>query len=261
MLGTTILLAFREIRRHLLRSFLTTLGIMIGVAAVVTMTQLGNGATAAVQEQISSLGANILQIRPGQGFGRGGGGPRPPNFKEADLTAILGQIAGVRAAAPVAQSSVTAVYNASNWETTLTGTTSDYFTAQRWNVSSGRVWTEAEQTAGKAVCLIGATVQKNLYPATEPVGSRLRVGTVSCEVIGVLAPKGQGGFQDQNDTVMAPIRMVQRRFTGTRDISAITIAVDDDYDTQAVQSSISQLLRERRGIEQDEEDNGGGCRR
>jgi len=255
MLGTTVLLAFREIRRHLLRSFLTTLGIMIGVAAVVTMTQLGNGATAAVQEQISSLGANILQIRPGQGFGRGGGGPRPPNFKEADLAAIQGQIAGVRAAAPVAQSSITAVYNASNWETTLTGTTTDYFTAQRWTVSAGRMWTGAEQTAGKAVCLIGATVQKNLYPGAEPVGSRLRVGTVSCEIIGVLASKGQGGFQDQNDTVMAPIRMVQRRFTGTRDISAITIAVDDDYDTQAVQSSISQLLRERRGIAQGEDDN------
>lgn len=255
MFGTTILLAFREIRRHLLRSFLTTLGIMIGVAAVVTMTQLGNGATAAVQEQISSLGANILQIRPGQGFGRGGGGPRPPNFKEADLSAIQGQVAGVRAAAPVAQSSVTAVYNASNWETTLTGTTSDYFTAQRWNVADGRMWTGAEQTAGKAVCLIGQTVQKNLYSNAEALGSQLRVGSVSCEVIGVLASKGQGGFQDQNDTVMAPIRMVQRRFTGSRDISAITVAVDDDYDTQAVQTSISQLLRERRGIEQGEDDN------
>jgi len=255
MLGTTILLAFREIRRHLFRSFLTTLGIMIGVAAVVTMTQLGNGATAAVQEQISSLGANILQIRPGQGFGRGGGGPRPPNFKEADLEAIKGQIAGVRAAAPVAQSSVTAVYNASNWETTLTGTTSDYFTAQRWNVSDGRMWTDAEQTAGRAVCLIGETVQKNLYSNAQPIGSQLRVGNVSCEVVGVLASKGQGGFQDQNDTVMAPVRMVQRRFTGSRDISAITVAVDDDYDTQAVQTPISQLLRERRGIEQGEEEN------
>src|SRR3546814_7260330 len=96
MLGTTIILAIREIRRHLLRSFLTILGIVIGVSAVVTMVTLGNGATAAVQEQISSLGANILQIRPGQGFGRGGGGPRPPAFKMADVNAIAQQIAGVR---------------------------------------------------------------------------------------------------------------------------------------------------------------------
>ena len=100
MLGTIVLVALREIQRHLLRSFLTTLGIVIGVAAVVTMVQLGNGATAAVKEQISSLGANILQIRPGQGFGRGGGGPTPPPFKQADLDTIRSQVAGVRAAAP-----------------------------------------------------------------------------------------------------------------------------------------------------------------
>lgn len=254
MLGTTILLAFREIRRHLLRSFLTTLGIVIGVAAVVTMTQLGNGATAAVQQQISSLGANILQIRPGQGFGRGGGGPRPPNFEESDVAAIHEQIAGVRAVAPVVQTSVTVIHNASNWTTTLMGTTSDYFSAQRWDLSSGRMWTGAEQSAGKAVCLIGETVRNNLFPRTDPVGLNLRVGNVSCEVIGVLASKGQGGFMDQNDTVMAPIRMIQRRFTGSRDISTITVAVDDDYDNDAVQSVITLLLREVRGLEPGEPD-------
>src|SRR3546814_3733392 len=122
MLGTTIILAIREIRRHLLRSFLTILGIVIGVSAVVTMVTLGNGATAAVQEQISSLGANILQIRPGQGFGRGGGGPRPPAFKMADVNAIAQQIAGVKAVAPQTQSSVVAVRNAANWTTTVNGT-------------------------------------------------------------------------------------------------------------------------------------------
>ena len=131
MLFTTIILAVREIRRHLLRSFLTTLGIVIGVGAVVTMVTLGNGATAAVQQQISSLGANILQIRPGQGFGRGGGGPQPPDFDMADVEAIKEQIAGVRAVAPQAQSSATVVRNASNWQTTINGTTSEYFEAQQ----------------------------------------------------------------------------------------------------------------------------------
>ena len=95
MLGPTVVLAVREIRRHLLRSFLTMLGIVIGVAAVVTMVTLGNGATAAVREQISGLGANILQIRPGQGFGRGGGGPAPPDFDIDDVEAIRDQVAGV----------------------------------------------------------------------------------------------------------------------------------------------------------------------
>ena len=128
MFGTTLLLAIRSIRRHLLRSFLTTLGIVIGVGAVVTMVTLGKATTAAVQQQISSLGTNILQVRPGQGFGRGGGGPRPPDFKPEDVEAIADQIAGVTAVAPQAQTTATAIYEGANWSTTVTGTTLAYFT-------------------------------------------------------------------------------------------------------------------------------------
>src|SRR5882757_2634652 len=135
MFFTTVILAVREISRHKLRSFLTVLGIVIGVSAVVTMVTLGKGATAAVAQQISSLGANILQIRPGQGFGRGGGGPQPPDFKAEDVDAIRTQIAGVVAVAPQAQSSGIAIHNAANWSTTINGTTGDYFTAQQWNVA------------------------------------------------------------------------------------------------------------------------------
>ena len=255
MLGTTLLLALNEIRRHLLRSFLTVLGIVIGVAAVVTMVQLGNGATAAVQQQISSLGANLLTVRPGQGFGRGGGGPAPPSFTPEDVDAIRTQIAGIRAAAPQAQTSTTAVYNASNWQTTLSGTSSDYFAAQQWPVLSGRYWTAAEEQAGKAVCLIGTTVQKNLFQTADPVGARIRVGKVSCDVIGLLTPRGQGGFVDQNDLVVTPIKMVQRRFTGKRDVNTIMVAVDDAYDSQTVQQEISKLLRERRHLDPGEQDN------
>jgi putative ABC transport system permease protein len=145
ILATTFVLAVREIRRHMLRSVLTVLGIVIGVAAVVTLVQLGNGATAAVQTQISSLGANILTVRPGQGFGRGGGGPRPPDFAATDAETIRNQIAGVTAVAPQASSSITAIFNASNWQTTVTGTTSDYLTAQQWQLQSGRLWTAAEE--------------------------------------------------------------------------------------------------------------------
>ena len=122
MWATTFLLAVREIRRHLLRSFLTILGIVIGVWAVVTMVTLGNGATQAVKQQISALGSNVLQVRPGQGFGRGGGGPQPADFKIEDLDAIRVQIVGVVAVAPLVQSTGTAVYNAANWSTTVNGT-------------------------------------------------------------------------------------------------------------------------------------------
>ena len=130
MLGTTFILAFRSIRRHLMRSFLTTLGIIIGVAAVVTMVTLGQATTLAVQKQIASLGNNILQVRPGQGYGRGGGGPQPPNFTEEDVTAVQDQVAGINAVAPQAGSSVTAVYEGSNWTTTINGTTGTYFKIQ-----------------------------------------------------------------------------------------------------------------------------------
>jgi putative ABC transport system permease protein len=255
MFFTTIILAVREIRRHLLRSFLTTLGIVIGVAAVVTMVTLGKGATEAVAQQISSLGANILQIRPGQGFGRGGGGAQAPDFSMEDVEAIQEQIAGVRAVAPQAQSSGLAVRNAANWQTTVSGTTSQFFTAQQWALNDGRIWTEAEEQAGKAVCIIGNTVRQNLFAREDPVGERFRVRDISCEVIGTLAPRGQGGFQDQDDVVIMPIKAVQRRFTGNRDIRIIMVAVDDAYDTASVQSSIEQLLRQRRNVGGGEQDN------
>ncbi len=255
MFFTTIILAVREIRRHLLRSFLTTLGIVIGVAAVVTMVTLGKGATEAVATQISSLGANILQIRPGQGFGRGGGGPASPDFEMADVEAIEEQVAGVRAVAPQAQSSGLAVRNAANWQTTINGTTTQFFTAQQWALADGRIWTDAEEQSGRAVCVIGSTVQQNLFRSDNPVGQRFRIRDLSCEVIGTLASRGQGGFQDQDDVVLMPIKAVQRRFSGNRDIRFIMVAVDDAYEAAGVQSSIESLLRERRGIERGEQDN------
>lgn len=249
MFGTTLVLAIREIRRHLLRSFLTILGIVIGVAAVVTMVTLGNGATKAVSEQISSLGSNILSIRPGQGFGRGGGGPRPPDFKPEDVDAIREQVAGVAAAAAQAQASATAIHNAANWSTTINGTTNDYLIAQQWALQMGRSFTPAEEQAGKAVCILGSTVRANLFRGENPIGERFRIGDVSCDVIGVLTTRGQAGFgQDQDDTVIMPLKTVQRRFTGNRDIRSIMVSVDPRYDTATVQSGIEDLLRERRGI-------------
>ena len=235
MLCPTLVLALREIRRHVLRSFLTVLGIVIGVAAVVTMVMLGNGATAAVREQISGLGVNILQIRPGQGFGRGGGGPAPADFDMDDAAAIRDQVAGVVVVAPLSQSSGTAVRNAANWATTVNGTTSDYFTAQQWDTASGRTFTAAEEQAGKAVCVIGSTVQRNLFSAEDPLGQRFRLRNLSCEVIGTLVTRGQGGFgNDQDDVVMMPIKTVQRRMTGNRNIRLMMVKVDPAYDVAAV---------------------------
>ena len=249
MLGITFILAFRSIRRHLLRSFLTTLGIIIGVAAVITMVTLGQATTLAVQKQIASLGNNILQVRPGQGFGRGGGGPQPPNFTEQDVAAVRDQIAGINAVAPQAGSSATAVYQGSNWSTTVNGTTGGYFQIQPWPMTEGRSFETAEEQAGKAVCIIGNTVRKNLFTQGLPLGQRIRLNGISCLVIGVLTARGQAGFGgDQDDVVIMPIKTVQRRLTGNRDIRLMLVGVDSKYDSPAVQSAITDLLRERRQI-------------
>ena len=256
MLGTTLILAFREIQRHLLRSFLTTLGIVIGVAAVITMVTLGNGATAAVKKQISSLGSNILSVRPGQRMGPGSDGEAPPPFKNEDLDAIRDQIAGVRAVAGQAQTTATAVRNAQNWSTTVNGTTNDFLEAQQWMLASGRRFTDAEEQAGKSVCIIGNTVRANLFQGVDPIGQRFRVKDMSCTVIGLLATRGQGGFgNDQDDTIIMPLKMVQRRFTGNRDLRSIMVAVDENYDTSVVQSALTSLLRERRHLTDDQPDN------
>ncbi len=248
MIWTTIILSLREIRRHLLRSFLTVLGIVIGVAAVVTMVTLGHATTRSVQSQISSLGSNLITILPGQGLGRGGG-VQPQPFKIEDVDAIRGQIGGITAVAPQVQSSQTAVRNAANWSITVNGTTNDYLAGQQWSLVSGRIFTPAEEHAGKSVCIIGNTVKANLYHDDDPVGSELRVGNVSCEVIGLLATRGQSGIGgDQDNTVVMPYKTVQRRFTGNRNVNLIMVAVDPRFESSAIQDSISRLLRERRNI-------------
>jgi putative ABC transport system permease protein len=249
MLGTTFLLAIRSILRHKLRSFLTTLGIIIGVAAVVTMVTLGQATTASVQKSIASLGTNILQVRPGQGFGRGGGGPRPPDFKPEDLAAIRDQIAGVAAVAAQAGASGTAIYEGANWSTTINGTTNGYFDVQPWPLVEGRTFSPTEEAAGKAVCIIGNTVNTNLFRGGSPIGTRIRIGGTSCDVIGLLSSRGQAGFGgDQDDVVLMPLKTVQRRFTGSTDLRLILVGVDPAYATSTVQASIEDMMRERRNI-------------
>ncbi|MEY4708331.1 MAG: hypothetical protein RJB58_2054 [Pseudomonadota bacterium] len=249
MLFTTLGLAMREIRRHLMRSFLTVLGIIIGVGSVVTMVTLGNGTTAAVQQQISSLGANILQIRPGQSFGRGGGGTQPQPFEVDDVDAIRQQVAGVVSVAPQVQSSGLAIRNAANWSTTIYGTTNDYVKAQSWTIDRGRIFSPEEERAGKTVCLIGATIRRNLFREDDPIGERIRIRDLSCEVVGALKSRGSSfGPGDQDDVVIMPVKAVQRRITGNQNINMILVSVDPAYASDAVQDSIRALLRERRRL-------------
>jgi len=252
----TLGLALREIRRNLLRSFLTILGIVIGVAAVITMVTIGQGATRAVSDQITSLGTNLLMVRPGQRLGPGRDAAGSPPFRQADAEAIAAQIAGVRAVAPLASTGAVAVYGARNWSTVVQGTTSAYFETNNWTLADGRPFEEAELRAGASVCVIGATVRRELFGAEEPVGSRLRLRNITCEVIGLLQSKGQGGMgQDQDDLVVMPINTVQRRLTGNLNVGTILISMEDGVDAEALKADLTRLLRERRKLAESDENN------
>jgi len=200
MFFNTLILAIRSIRRNLLRSFLTVLGIVIGVAAVITMVTVGNGATLAIQTQISGLGTNLLQVRPGQRLGPGSGGFFAPSFKLGDAEAIASQIGGVLTTAPETRTSTTVVAMGRNWSSSIIGSTNEWLVTGNWSVTDGRDFTDDELRAGAAVCLIGETVRRELFGNTSPVGSAVRVRQMSCEVIGVLGSKGQGAFGNDQET-------------------------------------------------------------
>ena len=254
MLWNTLLLSLRAITRNVLRSFLTILGVVIGVAAVITMVTLGKGATRSVSDQISSMGSNLLMLRPGQRFGPGA--DVAPNFKLADVEAIRAQITTIDAVAPVASLSVTAVYQARNWSTIVNGSTNDYFRAGNWEIVSGREFSETEERSGRAVCVIGETVRSNLFGTQNPVGSDIRIKQFSCEVVGLLKAKGQSAMgSDQDDTVVMPLRTVQRRLTGTQDVSRLTVAVREGASIDAAKEQLVLLMRERRNIAENEDDN------
>lgn len=254
MLGASLLLALREIRRHLLRSILTVLGIVIGVAAVVTMVTVGNGVTASVRTQIASLGANTLIAVPNAGARQAGSGTPHP-FTQDDVVAMRRQIGGVSAVSGQANSSVTASADGINWQTNVNGTTDDGIQIQAMSVTSGRIFTPDEEDAGKSVCIIGVTVRRNLFATVDPLGRELRVGRLSCPVIGVLKERGQGGMgNDQDDVVLMPLRTVQRQILGTTDIHWIVIGVNPAYDNAAVSADVTRLLRERRHLAPGEND-------
>ena len=257
MLGNTFLLALRAIRRNLLRSFLTVLGIVIGVAAVITMVTLGQGATQAVRDQISSLGSNLLQVRPGQRLGPGMGGAGAPAFKEADAEAIQSRIGGLKAVAPEVRSGVTVIANGKNWQTTVQGSTNAWLTTGNWTLASGRAFSDEELSSGAAVCLIGATVKRELFGAdTDVLGQQVRVKTFSCEVIGTLGAKGQAAMgMDQDDTILMPIRTAQRRVTGSTRVNTLLVSMRDGADTARITANLRQLLRERRKLTDDADDN------
>jgi putative ABC transport system permease protein len=256
MIWETFMLAQREIRRNVLRSSLTILGIVIGVAAVITMVTLGGGATAQVTSDISSLGSNMLMMRPGQGFrGPGGASSTSAMFELKDVDAITSEISGISAVAPSSARVIQAIYGNENWATTANGTTSAFLEVRNWVLSSGRPFTSADIRAGKTVCILGSTVRKELFGGQDPLGETIRLKKLSFQVIGVLESKGQSSFgQDQDDVVLIPITAFQRRIAGNQDVATIYISAKDGISTEKIKKDVEVLMRERRRIGADQDD-------
>lgn len=256
MLRETIRLSLKVIFRNMMRSFLTVLGIVIGVAAVIAMVTVGQGSTNQVTADVEKLGTNILMVRPGQGsMGPGSSGQASKSFTLKDVEALNDELTSLESVSPTATSQLTAVYGSANYSTTVTGTDGRYLEATDWRVILGRSFSEGEEKSGRAICIIGETVRQELFGNTNPVGETIRLKSVTCEVIGLLQAKGASSFgTDQDDVVLMPIKALHRRVAGNRDVDMIYVAVRDGVTTARATGEIRLLMRERRRISDNEED-------
>jgi len=252
MWWSALSLALREIRRNLLRSALTMLGIIIGVAAVITMVTIGNGTTAKISAQIESLGSNMLILRPGQRFLRGSRDAAKP-LELDDAAALRRELPAIAAVAGIVNKAITVVYGNNNWTTSITGIENDYLIVRDWTLGSGRLISDSEQRAGAPVCLLGASTQRELFGNIDPVGETIRLGKIACEVIGVLASKGQSAMgSDQDDVILIPLRAHWRLISGEQAISHIYLSARND--TGKARHDVELLMRERRHINPGDED-------
>ncbi|MFN0129195.1 MAG: ABC transporter permease [Verrucomicrobiales bacterium] len=251
-----LFIAIREIRRNLTRSFLTVIGIVIGVAAVITMVTLGRGATETVKQQISKMGNNLLILRPGQGWSGWGA----PLFSMEDVNAVRDQVPGIASVAPFISNNATVVYQEENRTYDIQGTTANYFDIANWKIALGRFFTEAELAESAPVCVIGETIRKELFgEGVDPVGSKVRVRNMTLEVIGVTTVKGQGGFgDDMDDNMTTPYTTIIHRLSGRQGGKAfnqVMISGEHGYPTAHIVAGVAALMRERRKITANEADN------
>ena len=255
MLWEAVKLANQSVRRNALRSILTLLGIVIGVGAVIAMVTIGNGTTQKVTADLSKLGSNMLIARPErETFGPGGGGELR-SFTERDVAALRDNLTGVRALAPSSTKSARIVYGAENTDANVNGTDSEFFVAQDWIFETGRPFSDGDIRSGSSVCVIGQTVKSVLFGQADPLGQRVRLGNVSCEIIGTVAGKGQSAFgNDQDNVVFMPLRAFQRRIAGNQRIATVYISAASADAVSAVQAATEDVLREQRRIGPNQDD-------
>ena len=257
--------ALGAIAAHPMRSALTALGVVIGVAAVVMMTSIGLGAQKRVEEALSGLGTNMLVVRPGAPRGSGGGfvrmgGGWGDSITVDDAEAIR-TLDGVRAVSPAVNGSAQLVANGANWQSRVEGVTPDYLIARDLEIASGQMFDEGAAESGKKLAVLGQTVVTELFgEGADPIGQRIRLGPIPFTVIGVLAPKGQSGFQDQDDIVVIPLDAARSRVIGRgpgargNSVNQVYVkAIDEDALFQ-LEQDIAELLRQRHRIEPGDDD-------
>ena len=260
-LAEFIATAMIALRRNVLRSVLTTLGIIIGVGSVIVMSAIGSGASKQIEAQIASLGTNQLTIFPGSinvGGRQGGAGSAPP-LTEKDLRAIRENVTGLVAVAGNMNGSATVVVGNTNWQTQINGSSAEIQAVRDWPLTSGRFYDAIEASAGRKVAVLGATVARELYGEADPVGTTVRLNNVPFEVIGVLAVKGQAGGRDQDDVIIVPLATARSRLVGRvrvpDEIGQILVKVDERYEVSEVQADLERVLRQRRRIAPNAMDN------
>lgn len=245
-------LAVTELSRNWSRTLLTSLGILIGVAAVIAMVGIGQGATASIEEDLASMGSNLLLVEAGIGRGPQSHTATKP-FQARDVARLSREIPHVQAVAPTVNTSVTAAYGGVSYSTTVTGSNNDYLVATGWTVAEGRNFTSGESMSGAPVCMLGDTVRFELFGDSDPIGSDVRIGKASCTVVGLLGAKGENTMgMDQDDLVFAPIGLVQRRLVGSTDINNIFVSVDEPANMDLSLLSLKATLRDIRHVRSDD---------
>jgi len=254
--------AWRALAANTLRSILTMLGIIIGVAAVITMIAVGRGATERVQEQMKGLGSNIMLVLPGGATAAGvrQGAQTRSRLTEEDATAIAVEVPEVQAAAPASRTQAQVVANNANWSTTVQGTNNDFLEVREWPLDAGRPFEDSEVQGSGKVALIGRTVAQELFGDADPIDQVIRIRTVPVTVIGVLARKGQNGTgQDQDDIVIVPISTFRNRITGAspgnvKRVWSITVKVREGQSMLVAEERIRELLRQRFRVQDSADD-------
>jgi putative ABC transport system permease protein len=255
-LWMTLRIALRALGRNKLRSGLTMLGIIIGVGAVIAMVSIGQGAQASVQEQIASVGTNLLFVSAGSsnsGGMRMGSGSNN-TLTADDIEAIERECPTVKMASPGVRASVSVVFGNLNWNTGGQGVSEDFPEIRRWPVQSGEFFTEGDIRTAARVCLLGKTVVDNLFPGTDPIGQTIRIRNLPFRVIGVMSAKGQSSFgQDQDDTIIMPYTTVQKKLLSITHVQFAMVSAISPSATFSAEQEIASLLRQRHRLAPSEE--------